>query len=91
MPFKVIVTRDFDHMSEVAAQIVVKDIKNTLHNKNAYVLGLATGNTPTHMIKISGYNYFKRHGNVSCLDFFNKVFFESHQQFAYSIFQFPHH
>jgi len=30
MPFKVIVTRDFDHMSEVAAQIVVKDIQNTI-------------------------------------------------------------
>jgi len=27
MPFKIIVTRDFDHMSEVATQIVVKDIK----------------------------------------------------------------
>jgi glucosamine-6-phosphate deaminase len=38
-------------MSEVAAQIVVKDIKNTLHNKDAYVLGLATGNTPTGLYK----------------------------------------
>jgi len=51
MSFKVIITRDFDHMSEVAAQIVVKDIKNTLHNKDAYVLGLATGNTPTGLYK----------------------------------------
>jgi len=51
MPFKVIVTRDFDHMSEVAAQIVVKGITNTLHNKDAYVLGLATGNTPTGLYK----------------------------------------
>ena len=51
MPFKVIVTRDFDHMSEVAAQIVIQDIKNTLHNKDAYVLGLATGNTPTGLYK----------------------------------------
>jgi len=51
MPFKVIVTKDFDHMSEVAAQIVVKDIKNTLHNKDAHVLGLATGNTPTGLYK----------------------------------------
>ena len=51
MSFKVIITRDFDHMSEVAAQIVVKDIKNTLQNKDAYVLGLATGNTPTGLYK----------------------------------------
>jgi len=51
MPFKVIVTRDFDHMSEVAAQIVMKDIKTTLHNKDTYVLGLATGNTPTGLYK----------------------------------------
>ena len=51
MSFKVIITRDFDHMSEVAAQIVIQDIKNTLHNKDAYVLGLATGNTPTGLYK----------------------------------------
>ncbi|MBW2002812.1 MAG: 6-phosphogluconolactonase, partial [Deltaproteobacteria bacterium] len=51
MSFKVIITRDFDHMSEVAAQIVVNDIKNTFHNKDAYVLGLATGNTPTGLYK----------------------------------------
>ena len=51
MPFKVIITRDFDHMSEVAAQIVIRDIKNTLHNKNDHVLGLATGNTPTGLYK----------------------------------------
>ncbi|MFO8163377.1 MAG: 6-phosphogluconolactonase [Thermodesulfobacteriota bacterium] len=51
MPFKIIVTRDFDHMSEVATQIVVKDIKNILCHKNVYVLGLATGNTPTGLYK----------------------------------------
>lgn len=51
MSFKVIITKDFDHMSEVAAQIVIQDIKNTLHNKDAYVLGLATGNTPTGLYK----------------------------------------
>ena len=51
MPFKVIVTRDFDHMSEVAARIVIKDIKDTLLNKDGYVLGLATGNTPTGLYK----------------------------------------
>ncbi len=51
MPFKVIVTRDFDHMSEVAAQIVVNDIKTTLEKKDTCVLGLATGNTPTGLYK----------------------------------------
>jgi len=49
--FKVIVTRDFNHMSEVAAQILIKDIKNKLDNKDTYVLGLATGNTPTGLYK----------------------------------------
>ena len=51
MPFKVIVTKDFDHMSEVAAQIVVKGIKDTLNNRDNYVLGLATGSTPTGLYK----------------------------------------
>ena len=46
MSFTVIVTRDFDHMSEVAAQIVVRDINDTLERKDTCVLGLATGNTP---------------------------------------------
>jgi len=63
MSFKVIITRDFNHMSEVAAQIVVKDIKNTLHNKDAYVLGLATGNTPTGL-----YKHFATSGNAKAFD-----------------------
>jgi glucosamine-6-phosphate deaminase len=51
VPFKVIVTRDFDHMSEVAARVVVKDIQDTLKRKDTYVLGLATGSTPTGLYK----------------------------------------
>jgi len=51
MPFKVIVTRDFDHMSRVAARIVVDGIKSTLVEKDVFVLGLATGNTPTGLYK----------------------------------------
>ncbi len=51
MPFKVIVTRNFDHMSEVASRIVADDIKDTLQEKDAFVLGLATGNTPTGLYK----------------------------------------
>ena len=38
MSFKVIITRDFDHMSETAARIVVEDIRN----KPEFVIGLAT-------------------------------------------------
>ena len=51
MPFKVIVARDFDHMSEVAAHIVVNDIKNGLNKQDSYILGLATGSTPTGLYK----------------------------------------
>jgi len=47
MSFKVIITRDFDHMSETAARIVVEDIRS----KPEYVLGLATGNSPTGLYK----------------------------------------
>ncbi len=63
MPFKVIVTKDFDHMSEVAAQIVVKDIKNTLNNRDNYVLGLATGSTPTGL-----YKHFAKAANAGAFD-----------------------
>ena len=63
MPFKVIITKDFSHMSEVAAQIVVKDIKNTLSNKDAFVLGLATGNTPTGL-----YKHFAKSANAGEFD-----------------------
>jgi glucosamine-6-phosphate deaminase len=47
MPFKVIITRDFDHMSETASRIVIEDIRN----KPEYVIGLATGNSPTGLYK----------------------------------------
>jgi len=51
MPFKVIVCRDFDHMSEIAAHIVVGDVKDKLNQKDRYILGLATGNSPTGLYK----------------------------------------
>jgi glucosamine-6-phosphate deaminase len=51
MPFKVIVTRDFDHMSEVAASILVDSVKEALGKKGGCVLGLATGNSPTGLYK----------------------------------------
>ncbi|OPL11424.1 MAG: 6-phosphogluconolactonase [delta proteobacterium ML8_D] len=63
MPFKAIVTRDFDHMSHVASRIVVEGIKSTLIEKDAFVLGLATGNTPTGL-----YKYLAQAGNEGEFD-----------------------
>src|SRR5512139_2230122 len=51
MPFKIIITNDFDHMSEVAAGVAVEDIRQKLESKQHYVLGLATGNSPTGLYK----------------------------------------
>lgn len=51
MGIKVIVTRDFAHMSAVAADVVKKKIIETLKAKPEMVLGLATGNSPTGLYK----------------------------------------
>lgn len=51
MPFRIIVTRDFEQMSEVAASIVATDIAEKQAEKDGYVLGLATGNSPTGLYK----------------------------------------
>ena len=51
MSIKVLVTRNYEHMSKVAADIVRKDIIQTLRKKKEYVLGLATGSSPTGMYK----------------------------------------
>jgi glucosamine-6-phosphate deaminase len=51
MGISIFVTEDFNHMSEVAADIVVKKIIDTLRKKNEVVLGLATGSTPTGLYK----------------------------------------
>jgi glucosamine-6-phosphate deaminase len=51
VPFKIIVTRDFDQMSRVAADIVEADMKEKLAVKDEYVLGLATGNSPTGLYR----------------------------------------
>ena len=51
MSFKVIITRDFDHMSEVAAELAVQDIRERLSEKPVFTLGLATGNSPTGLYK----------------------------------------
>lgn len=51
MGIAVYVTRDFEHMSDVAADIVMKTINETFKKKKEAVLGLATGNTPTGLYK----------------------------------------
>ncbi|MBM3146523.1 MAG: 6-phosphogluconolactonase [Actinobacteria bacterium] len=51
MPFTIHVTNDFDQMSAVAAGIVVADIEEKQASKPEYVLGLATGNSPTGVYK----------------------------------------
>jgi len=51
LPIKVIITKDFNHMSEVAARIVKNKIANGLKEKKEFVLGLATGNSPIGLYK----------------------------------------
>ena len=51
MPLTIYVTRDFDQMSKVAADVIEADIKHRQSVKDEYVLGLATGNTPTGLYK----------------------------------------
>jgi glucosamine-6-phosphate deaminase len=51
MTISVIITRDFDHMSEVVAEIVKETIIKTLEEKKEFIFGLATGNSPTGMYK----------------------------------------
>jgi len=51
LPIKVIITQNFNHMSEVAAGIVKDKITFGLNKKKEFVLGLATGNSPTGLYK----------------------------------------
>ena len=51
MTIKVIITKDFDHLTEIAAGIVKDIIIQTLKEKGEFVFGLATGNSPTGMYK----------------------------------------
>jgi glucosamine-6-phosphate deaminase len=51
MPIKVVITNDFNQMSEVAAGIVEENIIERLKEKKEYILGLATGNSPTGLYK----------------------------------------
>jgi len=51
MSLRILVTRDFEQMSRVAADVVGADIKAKQAVKPEYVLGLATGNSPTGLYK----------------------------------------
>ena len=51
MTIEVIITRDFHHMSEIAAKIVKDTIVKGLKEKDEFIFGLATGNSPTGMYK----------------------------------------
>jgi glucosamine-6-phosphate deaminase len=51
MTIKVVVTRNFKQMSEVAAEIVRKNIIQGFRKRNEFVLGLATGSSPTGLYK----------------------------------------
>lgn len=51
MSFSILVTRDFEQMSRVAAGIVEEDISKKQAAKGRYVLGLATGNSPTGLYR----------------------------------------
>ena len=51
MPFTIYLTKDFDQMSKVAAAMVEADIQEKQATKREYVLGLATGNSPTGLYK----------------------------------------
>ncbi len=51
MPITVVITNGFEHMSQVAADIVKKHLVELFRTKREVVLGLATGNSPTGMYK----------------------------------------
>jgi len=51
MALKIYVTKNWDQMSKVAADLIEADIKQKQAVKDEYVLGLATGNSPTGVYK----------------------------------------
>jgi glucosamine-6-phosphate deaminase len=51
MTFTAIVTRDFEQMSDVAAEIVTESITAGLKQQEGFTLGLATGSSPTGLYK----------------------------------------
>ncbi len=51
MSVKVIITKDFEHVSRVAADTIKKELIKKLKVKKEVILGLATGNSPTGAYK----------------------------------------
>ncbi len=51
MPIKIIITENFEHISEIASIIIKDNINQTLQKKKEFVIGLATGNSPTGLYK----------------------------------------
>lgn len=51
MPFTIYITTDFNQMSAVAAEVVIADIEDKQRRQSEYILGLATGNSPTGLYK----------------------------------------
>lgn len=51
MSLKIFITKDWDQMSLVAAGLIEDDIKLKQSSKDGYILGLATGNSPTGVYK----------------------------------------
>lgn len=51
MSWKILITRDFDQMSEVGADLTEKSIRALQKQKSEVVLGLATGNSPTGLYR----------------------------------------
>jgi glucosamine-6-phosphate deaminase len=52
MALKVLVTRDFEHMSEVTARLAEDRIKRVEAGADEVILGLATGNSPTGVYRL---------------------------------------
>lgn len=71
MSLKIIITKDFDQMSLEASKIVIEDIKQFQGSQNdkKYILGLATGNSPTgcykNLAKAANNNEFESQKIVS--------------------------
>ena len=63
VPLTVTITRDFDHMSEVAAGFIHERISRVLGERASFTLGLATGLSPTGV-----YKHLAKAANAGSLD-----------------------
>jgi len=56
MTIRIIITSDYDHLSETAFEVVRRDIRRRLRQKSEYALGLATGSSPIGLYKHLAYS-----------------------------------